>query len=506
MQVKKQNINIGKAIFEGDIKSSAEGSIIVPDVKPDILKVIQVDAETFLSEKQIEDGKITLKGKVKVNILYTPEGNKCCVECIRGCFEFCETLKRSEFTENMRLSACCDAEKISYRLINSRKIGIDAKLVISVLVTGSVPCCFVNDIEDDACENRYCDMSLKSTELVDEFNFNVSESFDFPSGKCPGAEILKGNVSIYDKEYKALAGKLVIKGILNACVLYLDENNKCEHLEFEIPYTEVFDMEGLCENAECEISYAVGDCDFSLNGENNLSVSADISIYVKTETCENIKALSDCYFTNAESRLSYELLETEQIVERPMFSAVIKEMLQKGADMPDIENIYTVCAKPYISSTQMQSGRLAVSGKMRVYVLYTSSSESMPVCSIDEEIPFSYMIDCDNASREDEIRLSCECEHISYTISSAGSVEIRCGIAICGKIVKKSTARVITDIEVSEKSEKESGMVIYFAKSGETLWSIAKQYQVKAENILLANGLDENYTPKNGEKLIIPVI
>ena len=56
MQVRKQNINIGKSVFEGDIKTSAEGSIIVPDINPDILKVLQVDAEALLCEKIIENG------------------------------------------------------------------------------------------------------------------------------------------------------------------------------------------------------------------------------------------------------------------------------------------------------------------------------------------------------------------------------------------------------------------------------------------------------------------
>ena len=70
MQIKKQEINVGKAVFEGEIKSGAEGSIIVPDVKPDILKVLQVDADTFLTEKTIDNGKLILKGQLSFSVIW----------------------------------------------------------------------------------------------------------------------------------------------------------------------------------------------------------------------------------------------------------------------------------------------------------------------------------------------------------------------------------------------------------------------------------------------------
>ena len=105
MEIEKKSINVVKTVYEGDVKSSAEGSIIVPDTKPDILKVCEVTAEPYLLEKQIDDGKITLKGKVRINILYIPEGDEKKLESISGSLEFCETLKRGEFKEDMTLCA-----------------------------------------------------------------------------------------------------------------------------------------------------------------------------------------------------------------------------------------------------------------------------------------------------------------------------------------------------------------------------------------------------------------
>lgn len=510
MQVKKQNINIGKAIYEGDIKTSAEGSIIVPDVKPDILKILQVDAETFLTEKQVDNGKIVLKGKVNVNVLYVPESENECVGCLRGNFEFCETLKKSEFSDDMKLIAFCDAEKVAYKLINSRKVGIEAHILINVQAICDSECSFVADIESDCAEVRRENIKLTTNCLYKEFSFPIEETFDFPQGKCPAEEILKTNVMIMEKEYKALAGKLVVKGRACASILYRDENSRCEHVDFEIPFTEVFDLDELSEFCECDVTYQVLDTEFTLSaalsGDGKcILMNADILVCVKCETQEEIPVLCDCYFTDAECSTICEEIETDEITERPMFSAVLKELVQKGENSPEIASVYTAVAKPYITSTQVQNGRIAVSGKTVVYILYTTDNPQIPVYSLSEEIPFSYMIDCENVTRECDVLLSVDCEHISYTISSSNAVEIRCGLGISGKVIKKSTVRVIKDIEIKELQKQESGMVIYFVQKGDTIWDIAKYYHVKCESILSCNGLNEDACLVSGEKLIIPV-
>ncbi len=510
MQVRKEKLNMVRAVYEGEIKTGAEGSIIVPDVKPDILKVLQVDAEAFLCEKYIDDGKVTVKGKVRVNVLYLPEGGECCVQSINGCFEFCETLKRSEFTPDMQLVVCCQAEKAGYKLLNSRKVGINSQILLGIQVLGGNCCDCVCDVEEETAQVRYDNVNMCMAGDYREFTFNMEENLEFPAAKCGISEILKTNVMIFNKEYKALCGKLVVKGTANACILYLDENMRCDSGEFEIPFTEVFDMEELAEDSECDVNYEVGETDFSLvpdgNGEvrcvaMNLCITAGVRVQLK-KSCQ---AVADCYFTDSGCSVSCEEIETENIVDRPRFSAIIKELVAKGDGMPDIESVYSAVAKPYITSSQIQNGRIAVSGKLVLYVLYTTKNPQLPVCSINEEIPFSYMIDCENAERDCRVALSCECEHISYTLSSDSSVDIRCGIAICGDVIKKSSAYIITGLERTDVQKQDSAVVIYFVKSGDTLWDIAKRYRVRPESILAINSLSEDSGIKRGDKLLIPV-
>lgn len=510
MEVKKQDINVGKAIFEGDIKSGAEGSIIVPDVKPDILKIIQADAEAFLTEKSIDNGKLVLKGKMYVNVLYVPESESESIQCIKGCFEFLETVKNPDFDENTQVSAYADTKKVGYKLINSRKVGIDAQISICVQVTGTVKCNVICDIDDECAEVKKSNVSYSLGENYREFTFRLDENCDMPETKPKMREILKSNVAIFDKEYRTLSEKLVVKGCARISILYLSEESICEHIDFELPFTEVFEMEGISEGCECDITFNPEETDVmisqGMSGDKcSVSISSDIRVCVRTERCEESEIVTDCYFTNCLSELKYKEIQTEQIVAKPAMSCVLKEILEKSEGQPEISGIYTAVAKPVITSTQIQNGKIAVSGKVTVYVLYTSEVTQNPVCSINEELPFSYMIDSENVARGDDVLLFAECEHISCTINSSETVEVRCGLCIKGRVVKKCIIKAVCDAEISGDLEKESAMVIYFVKNGDSLWGIGKNYHTKCHKIIEANNLDDDMPISEGDKLIIPV-
>ena len=50
---------------------------------------------------------------------------------------------------------------------------------------------------------------------------------------------------------------------------------------------------------------------------------------------------------------------------------------------------------------------------------------------------------------------------------------------------------------------KKPGLILYFVKEGDTLWSIAKKYISTEEVIKTANGLDDNDILYPGQQLIV---
>lgn len=510
MEIEKKSIDLVRTVYEGDLKSSADGSIIVSDTKPDVLKVIEVTAESYLTDKQIEDGKITLGGKVRVNILYMPEGESGSMECLSGSLEFCETLRRSEFKENMTLCAFCDVDKVSYKVLNSRKIGVETKIVISVSVFANEGAETVSSVLSDNIEVREKELSLICAQQYDEFGFSVDEEIEFPEGK-KAEKLLKADICLLSREYRALDGKLVIKGRLGICLLFAGTDGKYDHLDCEMPFTEVFDISGLSENEECEVSVEIGETEYALtessDDTSSLKVKAEVTVGVKTEKEDTVSVMEDCYFTDSDCEFAFKDIKLQSIAEQISFSAVLKQLLEKEPLSPGIESVYKVQAKPYITSSKIENGKLGVSGKVLIYVLYLTGNAEDPISSLKEEVPFSYSIDCDGKIAENnKTVLDVKCEHISYVINSKDAVEVRCGLEISGKIINISDEKIISDIKTEPRTDKKCGIVVYFVKDGEDMWDIARNYHIKTDSILSANGLEAEYTPSAGEKLIIPLL
>jgi len=510
VEIEKNSIDIVKTVYEGDLKSSAEGSIIVSDTKPDVLKVVEATAEAYLVDKQIEDGKITLSGKVRINILYMPEGEEGKMESLCGNLEFCETLKRSEFKENMTLCAFCDVDKVSYRVLNSRKIGVETKILISVSVFDNERAETVSGVLSDNAEMRKKELSLTCAQQYDEFSFSVDEEIEFPKGKT-AEKLLKADMCLLSKEQRALDGKFVIKGRLGICILFCDGGGRYDHLDCEIPFTEVFDISGLSEGEECEVSVEIGETAYELINSSEdtsaLQVKADVTVGVKTEKEDTVSVMDDCYFTDCDCEFSYADVKLQSAAEQVDFSAVLKQLLEKEPSSPDIASVYKVQAKPVVTASKIENGKLAVSGKVLIYVLYLTNDAENPIASLKDEVPFNYSIDCDGKIAENNrIVLDVKCEHISYVINSKDAVEVRCGIEISGKIINIFDEKIISDIKTEPRKNDKHGIVVYFVKDGENMWDIARNYHIKTDSILTANGLEPDYVLSGGEKLIIPIV
>ena len=73
MELIKKPINTCDTIAKGTAQAMADGDVIVPDTKPDILKLLQVDSEASITDKYIENGRLVLCGRVDYKVLYIPD-------------------------------------------------------------------------------------------------------------------------------------------------------------------------------------------------------------------------------------------------------------------------------------------------------------------------------------------------------------------------------------------------------------------------------------------------
>lgn len=203
MELIKESVTMNETLYADRSQVYVEGDIIVPDVKPDILKILQVDAVSSVTSKELTDGRLTVAGKVNLTILYIPEREGDSIKSITSVFDFSERIERQGITDQVMVSLDTDVERVEFNLINSRKLSVKSTVVLDCRICGEKNLEFVTGIEDGDAECMRSALNINSIITNEEHEFVIRENMEVPSGKVSIGELLKVDAKITDKETKA---------------------------------------------------------------------------------------------------------------------------------------------------------------------------------------------------------------------------------------------------------------------------------------------------------------
>ena len=511
MELIQETFTVSRTVCRGSTQTMSGGDIIVPDTKADILKIIQVDADSHITDRSIRGNKLILSGRTDLKILYIPDSDTDKISSIISSFDFSQEISCKNAEEDMQVLASANVSRAEFSVINSRKLHIKAIIALDYEVTDTTEAQIATGVDEDSgAQARRESINLQNVADICEHSFSIQENLELSGGQPAIRELLKTDVQITDTEYKTVTGRIILKGMIDICLLYISDEGNIEHTEAELPFTEVVDSAGVGDDCVCITDYAVAgiDCTVSEDSDGERRViDAEIEAQVQIKATENasLEMITDCYVPYNHTELIKETLEMEEIIASPSSQNTLKDIVDFPSGVPSVRSVYNVVMKPYLTKAEAQNGRLLCEGRVEAYVLYLSDSTENPVYSIRKEIPFGYVLNYDDTSPDLTANVRAEIRHSGYNLNSAGEVELRCILGIDADIIRRRSEEIITDVEVSEPdADDERGIVIYFVQSGDTLWDIAKRYAVPMANIIQYNEIKDPDHLTIGQRLFIP--
>lgn len=511
MELKQENIRISNTVCAGSVQCTSDGNIIVPDTKPDILKIVQIDSDAIITDRSIRDSKLTVSGRVNLKILYIPDCENDTISSIITSFDFLQTINCKGATEGMEILACANILRAEFSVINSRKLHIKNILTIDYEITQTKECEVGTDIIDyDNAEFIRDNINVQSVSEVIYNNFVLQESIELPQGQPNIKELLKTDLEVIDTEYKTVTGRIIVKGTLSLCLLYLTDDLNIEHAELELPFSEVVDSDRVGDDYNCDIDYGIinSECNISQNTDGEMriiNIDTDMSVCACVKESKDIEIIKDCYIPFKKTELVTEEIEIEEVLERPQVQSTLRETVEFKDGAPSVKSVYNVVMKPYILNQRINDKNLNCEGKVEAYILYLSENVDNPIYSIRYEFPFSFSMDINDNSDNLSAKLKASIKHIGYNLNSAGEVELRCIIAVDAEVIKKRNVLIINDITEAEVSDDESGrIVVYFTDKDDEIWEISKRYRVPVKSIMEYNNLSDGEKLKEGMRLFIP--
>lgn len=501
MSVKLQNehIRLSEVVCSKCCYTTVEGDVIVPDIKPDILKILQVDTEVVLSHKTIQNDKIYVQGTVRHNILYLPDIKESGrVKSIMTAQEFSNALDVSGAMPGMDFGIEARCEPCEYTLVNSRKLSTRTRLEFSVRLSQNTEMNLATGLESE------CDVEIKTRQMklfnpcIDAVReIVVREKLEVPQGKPSICEILKLSATPCQTELKPLADKAQANGEIKICTLYCDDEGNPEIMEHTATFSEILEIERLTEAMCGEADYLVKDCRFEVCPDSDgdkriLKCELVLEAAIRASEAVECSIIEDAYGTCCPVEIEKNSYTFEQLTGSFSQQLTVKEPVAIPDYLPEIQRLCDCNAKANIENLSVNGAYVKVSGTVGCNFLYLSGDMSMPIAGFAHILPFSQDFEVEGLQPDSFCDAKAEVIHTSCTISSGKALEIRVIVQISLKVITPCTMQLISDISFDRENAfaKAPSATVYFVQKGDTLWDIAKRYHISPDEIMNSNRLD----------------
>ena len=506
MNIETVNEKVRACKFVGheNIVEVVEGDVIVPDIKPDILSLINVDGNVFITKKEVQNGKVRIDGCIEAFALYVADDEKTSIKGINALLNFTETIDMPDAKEGMLAIVRYKLIGMEHKVLNSRKISVKCSIEMDIKIIGDEEIEITKDITEPG-NIQYIKESICISELAGATcqNVEIKENVMLNEGKPAISEILKTKLSVVNCSYKISYNKILVKADLRINIVYVADNDSMSIEAFEtmVPIAGFIDMNGVSDKNLISIDTSLKNSyikpiyqDLKANG---VSVEAQVEVCARAYGEKNMEVLSDLY------NPIYEMsIEDKKIIFKQNIDAKYEDLdLSQTITIPELANasLLNLNAIPSVNEMRRNGSKLTIEGNVNLEVLYYDrEKKKIEIKKI--ELPFQKILDsnCDDTN----IILS----NVEYSLKDNGQLELKIIIRFVCDDVKNLKLNLITKIEqTNNKHTSTASLIIYYVQPGDSLWNIAKKFKTTVELIKSSNNLSDD-TIYPGQQLIIPKV
>jgi LysM repeat protein len=512
MELIKENIEYEQLLGEQVVDNVVKEEYVIPDVQPDVAKILMLEAKPKITNKEVMQNKIYVEGQIKYNVMYLASGeNGNEVYNVIYTKDFSNYLDTNSSRENTSCDVECNVEHINCNIINERKISIEGIIQLKVQSYRRNELSIVKDV--DSIEDIQL---LKNPSSVDKIVGTVEGELlskahiQIPMDKPEIGKILKCEVMIHKNDVKLMEDKLQVETFARVQILYKGLGaRELYTLEEDVFVSDEIEFDGVRQYMNGKTEFVVDNIMHDIKeddlGENRI---IDVEAIIKHETKimhkEEFDMIEDAYSPSKILRMDKKNYELNVILGQNTAETIIKENIELSKEMPKPVEVVMPSGKLLVTDKKIVEDRIIVEGLLNVNVVYKTDDEEKYVAMVSEEIPFSCNIDIPGTKIDMDCMVKVYLESLEAFVE-ANTIAVKCVAKVYAKVDYKTHKEFLVDILPSEDEviSKKASVTIYVVQDGDTLWKIAKKYCATVESLSKVNEL-ENENIMAGTKLIIP--
>lgn len=514
MELIKKNIHMNKLKCKSDLQITLDDDFNVPDVKPDIYKIIKEQGEVRIHDLKISNGKILVQGVLAFNVLYLSDELDRPIYNISSEIPMEEVIHLDGVEVGDEASISVEIEDLSASLINSRKLNVKAIVTLTVFVDELYDEATAVSADDkDGVEYITTDLTVTNIAINKKDTYRFKDELHLPSNKGNIQEVLYSEIELRNPEARLLEDKFTIKGEILVFILYASENEETpiEYYESELPFSSTIELNGCRDDMVDDISFELGSKSIQILADDDgeyriLDVEVVIEMGIKVYQDENLELLYDLYSTSKDVKPVWKETHFENLLVKNNSKARLNDRVKINKNQPGILQICHAVGNAKIDDIFIVEEGLEVNGIIEVQIMYISSDDQIPLNTIKSMIPFTHLIEVKDIKDDNIYDVNARLEQLSVMMLDSEEIEVKTGISVNAIVFNKINTRIINDVEVSDFDKKEiqsmPSVIGYIVKPNETLWDIAKKFRTTRLDLIELNGLEDEYV-RSGDKILI---
>ena len=489
--MEKNTVLINKIVTSTTKVLEVSGDIIVPDIKPDIVSVINTNGIPYIYKEDLSNGKVRLDGNIDTYVVYLADNGE--TKSIGATLSFSDSIEDTRLKENCTLNQKVLLESIDAKVLNERKITIKASLKVKTEVYETEKIEIASDFEtEENLEMLKETLEVKSLIGSNKVKTSIKEDIAVDNSYNV-SEILKTSVEIKSIENKISYNKVLAKADAEVKIIFLSDDGRIGVASSNIPVMSFIDLEKVADTHTCTTTYTARNMLFKVNSKESHTISCQIEFEVECMAFEtkSIDVLEDMY--GIKNNVKFSKKEVDVLLAKEINKEKIN--INERVPLENVLNVFDVSTfTRKINSTK--SGNLYnVEGEVVLNIYYEADNRN-GLNVKDVTIPFMMKV-------ENDENIEFEIGNKQFTVSSEN---VNCDIELFAKNDLKTTKRIsiIENVEITESSmEDDYKMFMYFVKPGDSVWNIAKKFKVCMNDIIDLNKLENPNKLNVGDRLYI---
>lgn len=500
---------ISEVIVSNSTEAILESEISISNDMPNIEKIISTEGKIKINRADISNNKITLSGDLIYNIIYRSNDEEISVYSMSGKVPFNEEIQVDGAKENMEPHFSAYLDYIESELLSEKEFKINAVADLDLDIINKHSVDFISTLESNGTLQaktkniKYTDVVFESSEEL-----SINDAVEISKSADEIANILKKDADVYITNIDVMNDRMLVEGICKVGFLFSENNNIAStgYVTEEFPFTHYIELKDSSEDMVREIDVVLNDltCNVEGNYDNEqkiISFKAAFNINSKVYGTVEKNIITDCYSTD--SKLDIDSSKLNLVSTKKVKENTIKYENAFDIGSGSIKDIYSMDVSPKISDKNIVDNEYVIEGFLDVNLLYLNGD----VNKIDRaysSMPFTVAVELNEADLNCDITSDIKISKCNAYRKNNNSVNASCEIKVVARVKESDEVSVINSITEAGPIDynKMPSLIFRVVQQGETIWDIAKNYNVSINYLKELNDLsNDNLVP--GSKVII---